>query len=374
MKKVNYIEQIKRQLTIEDLLNRFGLEINSGGFVHSIYKEEKNPSLKIYPDTNSYYDFSTNKGGDVIDFYTDYLGIEKRQAIEELKEMIGLELPNNATQKLQKRQTTSKDTLIAPLIKDAFGKVYAEEQYFFDERAGIYEYDGELPREEAERCALQDLEFYRAELRSEILFKFFQFGKETMPNEVTEYLKNERKLKNETIERFSLFGIKPQLAKEFLKDNFSEYRLRISGLFKENGYFIFSKHTVIIPYIENAKIAFMKARSLTEKMKYIGLSGVSAKRFYNYDVIRESSEILIVEGEFDCLISIQELGNPTVAVGGVGNIPDLTLLKNKEVYILFDNDEAGETASKKLFDEMKSYRIKTHLLKFDKVKDLSESL
>ncbi len=372
MKKVNYIEQIKRQLTIEDLLNRLGLEINSGGFVHSIYKEEKNPSLKIYPKTDTYYDFSANKGGDVIDFYAAYLGIEKRQAIEELKEMIGLELPNNATQKLQKRQTTSKGTL--PLLKNSKGKVYAEEQYFFDERAGIYEYDGELPREEAERCALQDLEFYRAELRSEILFKFFQFGKETMPSEVTEYLKNERKLKDETIENYRLFGIKPQLAKEFLKDNFSEYRLRISGLFKENGYFIFSKHTVIIPYIENGEIAFMKARSLTEKMKYIGLSGVSAKRFYNYDVIRESSEILIVEGEFDCLISIQELGNPTVAVGGVGNIPDLTPLKNKEVYILFDNDEAGDTASKKLFDEMKSYRIKTHLLKFDKVKDLSESL
>lgn len=32
-----------------------------------------------------------------------------------------------------------------------------DERYLFDERSGIYEYDGKLPREEAEKRAYQEI-------------------------------------------------------------------------------------------------------------------------------------------------------------------------------------------------------------------------
>ena len=356
-------------LSIKELLNRLGLKPNASGFIYSIYNpKERTPSLKIYFNTNKFYDYSTNNGGDVIDFYEDYHKIDTKTAVKELTDMLNIKADKTH------REPTRKPKLIIELLKDSTGKVFEEEQYYFDERAGVYEFEAELERVESERRAYQDLLFYRQEIRSNVLGKFYEYGSKNMPADVENYLLNERGLNVNTILDFKLFGINPQQAEKYLKDTFDNYKLRVSGLFTQNNYFIFKKHTCVIPYTENNKFVFMKARSITgAKQKYIGLSGVSAKRFYNIDILKTTNEILIVEGEFDCLKSIQDIDNPTIAVGGVGLIPDLNILKNKEVYILFDNDNPGIETSKKLFDKLKQMNITTHLLKIDSTaKDISE--
>lgn len=361
------IEQIKSNLSIADLLNRLSLEINASGCIYSIYKEEKTPSLHIYFDTNSFYDFSTKTGGDVIQFYADYHKIDTKTAVKELADMLNIKKHREPTRQV-------KPKLTIELLKDSAGKVFEEEQYYFDERTGVYEFEAELSKEESERLAYQDLLFYRQDIRSNLLEKFYEYGYKNMPADVENYLLNERGLTVNTILDFKLFGINPQQAEKYLKDTFNIYQLRVSGLFTQNNYFIFKKHTCIIPYIENNKFVFMKARNKTgAKQKYIGLAGVSAKRFYNIDILKATNEILIVEGEFDCMKSIQDTDNPTIAVGGVGLIPDLNILKNKEVFILLDNDNPGIEASKKLFDKLKQMNITTHLLKITSTaKDISE--
>ena len=78
---MNIIDEIKKRINIVDLATEFGLQPTKKDFVYSIYKEEKNRSLKLYPETNSFYCFATGRGGDVINFYKDYYKIDIKDAI-----------------------------------------------------------------------------------------------------------------------------------------------------------------------------------------------------------------------------------------------------------------------------------------------------
>ena len=56
-----------KEIPIGRVLEIYNKEVNKSGFIKSPYHEEKTPSCKIYLDTNSFYDFSSGKGGSVID-------------------------------------------------------------------------------------------------------------------------------------------------------------------------------------------------------------------------------------------------------------------------------------------------------------------
>ena len=247
------------------------------------------------------------------------------------------------------------------------------EREIFEERACIMEFDAGLSRDEAERYAMQDVMIFKSETRGKILRAFYEF--ETLPDDVEKYL-TDRGLSKETIKKYNLFGITdPSETVKYLRATFNEYEFKTSGLFNKN-HFIFNNHRLIIPYKEQGQFVFVKARNLSGVTpKYKGLSGVSAKRFYNVDILRNTKKIIITEGEFDALKFMQCTGNPAVAVSGVGNIPDLTSLRGKNVYLLFDNDEAGKIASDKVFDKLKYLNVEVHLLKIkSNAKDISELL
>lgn len=74
-------EEIKRKVKIEEILERYGYELNRAGFISCPFHNEKTPSLKIYPETNSYYCFGCNTGGDVISFVMHLLRIDFGSAI-----------------------------------------------------------------------------------------------------------------------------------------------------------------------------------------------------------------------------------------------------------------------------------------------------
>ncbi len=75
---MNLIDDIKSRINIVQLAVEFGLNPTKNNFIFSIYKNESNRSLKLYPETNSFYCFSTGSWGDVIDFYADYKRIRNK--------------------------------------------------------------------------------------------------------------------------------------------------------------------------------------------------------------------------------------------------------------------------------------------------------
>lgn len=350
---MSIIDEIKKRINIVDLATEFGLQPTKKDFIFSIYKEERNRSLKLYSETNSFYCFATGKGGDVIDFYADYYKIDFKDAIIELAVKAGIDdkKNKNTKRKFIKRKTEKVEKKVL---------VLKSERELFEERAGIGEFMMGLGKNKAEITAMGALMTEREETQNLIYesLEKFCYG---VDEEAFEYLLGkERGLRPEIIKYFRLFSIK-ELGKtlEYLKDCFTNDDLIISGLINKKGNFVFTYHKLIIPYSEDNKITYLRGRCINAEIKfskYIGLSNfsgnLSPKRFYNIDALKnisKSDKLILCEGEFDTIIMQQE-GYYSIGIPGVTNIPEnqIHLVKNYDVYVAFDNDEAGEKAMYKI--------------------------
>lgn len=83
------INQIKEQLSIVTVLNYYGIAINKNNHVKCPFHKDDKPSLRIYPDTNTYHCFGCGKTGDVIQFIQDFEKCTKYKALKKAKELIG---------------------------------------------------------------------------------------------------------------------------------------------------------------------------------------------------------------------------------------------------------------------------------------------
>ena len=97
----NVAETIKEQINIQQVLSRYGYETNRAGFINCPFHDEKTPSLRIYPDSNSFYCFGCNVGGDVIGFVMHLFHIDFSQAIVRIDNDFNIGLP---TRKLSIRE------------------------------------------------------------------------------------------------------------------------------------------------------------------------------------------------------------------------------------------------------------------------------
>ena len=142
---------------------------------------------------------------------------------------------------------------------------------------------------------------------------------------------HKRGLKDETIRRFGL-GYHPQDEK-------------IAGEF-------WLHRGITIPCSVRGELWYLKVRRATSETgeKYRCMSGSKPAAVYNADDLGAVySPALIVEGEFDCMLAWQEIGDivPVVTLGAAGYQPDLAtwghhLLPHKQLLIAFDADRAGE--------------------------------
>lgn len=81
-------DNIKESLTMRQVAEHFGYKVNRAGFILSPFGNEKTPSCKLY--RNSYYDFSTAAGGDLIQFTAALTGSNNWQACQYLVEAFSL--------------------------------------------------------------------------------------------------------------------------------------------------------------------------------------------------------------------------------------------------------------------------------------------
>lgn len=367
------IDQIKNRVSIIDLLGRLGIKVNSSGFIKSIYKDEKTASMKIYPSTNSFYCFATNQGGDLIKFYADYYSIDLKTAIGELKDIAGL---------------SDVETELKPVKKPIEQKynLLNSEKEIFEERAAVFEYENKLDRATAENYAFNSVLNYRKNIQINIYDSLYSYSNSLgFDDSVYEYLTGKsRGLNKKNIEKFKLFSVTDcSKTIQFLKDNFSRDELLISGLFK-NKYFLFTKHRLIIPYIEAGKIVYLRARYFYQNNpkpintgKYIGLNNwsgtLTSKRFFNIDLLKSLvpfSDLIITEGEFDCILANQK-GFDALGIAGVSSFPkdNINLIRNFNLYFLYDSDEAGQKA---IFELSKIIDKPFNSIKLKNYKDFTE--
>lgn len=90
------IKDIKTHLSIETVLNHYGLTPNKTNHVCCPFHDDKTPSLKIYPETNTYNCFGCDANGDVIQFIQDKENCSKHEALKKATELatsIGINSP-----------------------------------------------------------------------------------------------------------------------------------------------------------------------------------------------------------------------------------------------------------------------------------------
>lgn len=104
----NYADEIKRAVTARELFEHYGFEINRAGFCRSPFAvNDKTPSLKVYDGDRGWHDFSSGKGGDIIDFVREYFNLSFMDAQKKINDDLRLGL--KIGEKLSREQQIEAD-------------------------------------------------------------------------------------------------------------------------------------------------------------------------------------------------------------------------------------------------------------------------
>jgi len=110
------IAEIKQQLTILQVLDDYGIKVNKNKMVNCPFHNDKNPSMQVYPETNTVHCFSgncehTGKAIDQIDFIMHYEKCTKHEAIKKAKSLLGVTEQSKPKLKLSETFQTLRQAL-----------------------------------------------------------------------------------------------------------------------------------------------------------------------------------------------------------------------------------------------------------------------
>jgi len=147
-------------------------------------------------------------------------------------------------------------------------------------------------------------------------------------------------------------------AQEYLKEHgISEDTAELFGLTYDDNF-------LHIPIKDaEGEDLFIKSRNLNyvkdgEEPKYKNSTGSTATLF-NLHAVKESKNIVLAEGEADTIKLMQEGFSAVSSTGGAGTFPPhfIEALKDKKIWIAYDNDEAGKKGIKKVLELLPDARI-----------------
>ena len=310
-------EEIKNRIKLSEIISKKIIlkKKSENSFIGLCpFHSEKTPSFHVHDEKQFYHCFGCEKHGDIFSFTMEFDNMDFYSALKYLASLIGLTVNNKSH---------------------------------------------------------QDISFQNKYKTLELSSKFFiETLNNKKNNNVLDYL-NKRGLNREICEEF-LIGFAPsknydsQLI-DFLKSkNINEEELIEIGLAKKkyNNLYGYFYDRIMIPIIStNGKIIAFGGRSTnSSEPKYLNSpeSDVFSKRnilFGAYNVKKSKqniNNIILCEGYMD-VIALFRFGYPAVASLGTAvsekQIDVLTKL-SKNIFIVFDGDQAGKNASIRLFDKL----------------------
>lgn len=316
------VQQIKDRLNIIDVVSSY-VELHKAGKNFkgkSPFTNEKTPSFYVSPERGMYYCFSTSQGGDIFTFIEVMEGVDFKGALKILAEKAGVTL--------------------TPLT--------LEKQ---SERDRLYDLLEEVTK------------FYVQELEKN--------------EEALIYLK-ERGVLPETVTSWRI-GFAPgppeggwRATKEYLtKQGFSLSEMQKAGLIKtasdgKEPYDVFRNRIMFPLFDQSGRVVAFSGRTLEKGQdipKYVNSPETElfkkSEILYGYNRakhgIRELDFSLIVEGQFDVVMSHQAGYSNTVAVSGTAlTVNHVQLLErlSTRVVLALDADRAGIAAAKRSADLM----------------------
>lgn len=110
---MNIFDEVKRNITIVQVVYKYGFKPNRNGFIRCPFHAEHTASFKLYTDTNSYYCFGCGEHGDSIKFVQLLYNLSPIESAKKLNSDFGLgiqtERQTTAPPKPQARQPTQAD-------------------------------------------------------------------------------------------------------------------------------------------------------------------------------------------------------------------------------------------------------------------------
>lgn len=314
------VAKIKERLSIEDVVSSY-IKLDRAGVnlkARCPFHNEKSPSFFVSPDRGSYYCFGCGASGDIFSFVEEFEGLDFKGALKLLANRAGVPL-------------------------EAYTKEMKE---------------AESEKEKLYRIMEEATKYFEANL--------------IINKEVQDYLKS-RGLNEKSIKDFRIGYIKNdwRLLYENLKNKFSDLELERAGLIKktEKGYYDRFRGRVMFPIADSSgRIVAFSGRLFIDdgkSAKYLNSpeTPIFSKNAVLYgidkakDSIRKNNFSILVEGQFDLIMSHQAGYRNTVATSGTA-LSDSTVSKENVVSNLglirrlsgnlvlsFDADKAGANAT-----------------------------
>lgn len=333
-----FLDELRSRNDIEEVIGRY-VEIRHRGSRTPVclcpFHSERTPSFTIYTNTQSYYCFGCQAGGDVITFVKNIERLDYQEAVKSLAERSGLAMPEDAKN----------------------DKAY------------------ELRR----RCYAANREagkFFYSVLKSEAGKKGYEYFRS-------------RGLSDETITHFGL-GFAPDswdaLLQHMQKKGYSKQELVAFGLAAttQKGSIIDKfRNRVIFPVIDlRSNVIAFTGRVLDDsKPKYMNTTDTvvykKSREMYALNFAKNNNDgrLILCEGNMD-VIAMHQAGF-TNAVAGMGTAftrEQVSLLSRyaTELLLCFDNDEAGKKATSAALKTLASSSLKLRVISLSGGKDADE--
>jgi len=316
----SFIDDLLARTDIIDVINTFVPLRKAGKNYQALcpFHDEKSPSFSVSPDKQFYHCFGCGVSGTAISFLMEYSRMDFIEAIEELANRAGLEIPRDSSKPATEDNLTELYELMELIVR-----------------------------------------FYRQQLREH-----------PEANRAVEYLKN-RGLSGELAGKFEVGYAPPgwdNLIKQFGQSNAAMIRLGKIGMTIQrndsgNGYYDRFRDRIMFPIRDHRGRAIgFGGRTLgEEKPKYLNSPETpifhKGRELYGLYQARHASKqiprLFVVEGYMDVLALVQNGISNVVATLGTASTPDHLnrIFRNTDqIVFCFDGDEAGRNAAWKAME------------------------
>ena len=324
------VQKIKERLSIEDVISSYMKLEKAGANLKAKcpFHNEKTPSFFVSPDRGSYYCFGCGAKGDIFTFVEEFEGLDFKGALKLLAERAGVVL----------EQYNPKEGELVFSEKEKLYRAMEEATLFFENNL---------------KENKQAIEYLKSRGLKDETIKDFRIG--FAKNDWRE-LYNHLKIKNFSDKEIELAGLakKPDDQNKAMYDRFrgrimfpiSDSSGRVIA-FSGRIFGIASENPANAKYLNSPDTPIFKKSSV--------LYGIDKAK----NSIRKNDFSIIVEGQFDLILSHQAGFKNTVATSGtaltdsdrsedtvVNNLGMISHLSENIVFV-FDSDKAGLAASER---------------------------
>ncbi len=336
------VEEIRQKNDIVDVISEHVRLQKKGSSYFGLcpFHNEKSPSFSVTPHKQMYYCFGCGVGGNVFTFLMEYEKFTFQEAIGYLANRVGISLPEVEPSE-QEKHAQSKRAQLLEINKEAAKFYYVQLR---DQVGGI---------------GLRYLE--QRELTKETMQKFGLGYATQFNNQLLGYLKSK--------------GYSLELIREAGLANFDE---------KHGAYDKFFNRVMFPIQDMNHRVIGFGGRVMGDgKPKYLNSPETpifdKSRNLYGLNFARTSrkSHLIICEGYMD-VIAMHQAGfqEAVASLGTAFTTGQASLLRRytKEVFLLYDSDEAGIKAALRAIPILKESGIESKVVSLSPYKDPDEFL